>query len=76
MYPVSYAFVVVFHPDLRLKKKFSVRSFNHTFDQINEVSYLSSEILHYFDPITTRQHRECSEFVVKKKKKFSLGERF
>ena len=57
-------------------KKFSVRSFNHTFDQLNEVGYLSSEILHYFDPITTRQHREYSEFFVKKKKKFSLGERF
>ena len=31
LYPVSYAFVVVFHPDLNLEKIFVVRSFKQTF---------------------------------------------
>ena len=37
LYPVSYAFVVPFHPNLNIEKKFVVRSFNHTFEQLNDV---------------------------------------
>lgn len=32
LYPVSYAFVVAFHPELDTEKIFVVRSFNHTFE--------------------------------------------
>lgn len=31
LYPVSYSFVVAFHPDLSLKKIFVARGFNQTF---------------------------------------------
>ena len=54
LYPVEYAFVVAFHPDLNIEKIFVVRSFNHTFEQSNDVGYLSDEILPYFYLITAR----------------------
>ena len=45
LYPVSYAFVVAFHPCLNIDKIFVVRRFNHTFEQLNGVGYLSSKML-------------------------------
>ena len=54
LYPVSYAFVVVFHPDLNIEKIFVVRSFNHCFEHLNDVGYLSNEMLPYFNPITAK----------------------
>ena len=35
-----HAFAVAFHPSLNLDRLFVVRSFNHTFDQLNSVDYL------------------------------------
>ena len=57
LYPVSYAFVVTFHPSLNIDKIFVVRSFNYTFEQLNDVGYLSSEMLPYCGPLTVRQLR-------------------
>ena len=54
LYPVSYVFVVAFHPGLDIEKFFVVRSFNHTFEQLNDVGYLADKMLPYFDPITAR----------------------
>ena len=76
LYPVSYAFVVAFHPSLIIDKIFVVRSFNHTFEQLNDVRYLSHEILPYFDPITARQLRDCVQAVHAKKERFSLSKMF
>ena len=76
MYPVSYAFVVTFHPSLNLDRQFVVRSFNHTLDQLNSVSYLLDKMLHCFNPITVRQLRDCAQAVYEKKEKFSLSEMF
>ena len=76
LYPVSYAFVVTFHPFLNIEKIPIFRSFNHTFEQLNDVSYLSDEMLPYIDPITTRQLRNCAAAVFNKKKKYSLIEMF
>ena len=39
LYPVSYAFVITFHPSLNIEKISVVRSFNPTFEQLNDVSY-------------------------------------
>ena len=52
LYPVSYAFVVAFYLSLNLDRIFVVRSFNHTFDQLNDVGYLLDEMLPYHNPIT------------------------
>ena len=76
LYPVSYFFVVAFHPKLNLEKIFVVRSFNHTFEQLNDVGYLSNEMLLYFEPKTARQLRDCAVAVHQKRKRFSLSEMF
>ena len=67
---------MTFHPSLNIEKIPVVRSFNHTFEQLNDVSYLSDEILPYFDPITTRQLRDCAAAVFTKTEKYSLIEMF
>ena len=45
LYPVYYAFLIAFHPSLNIENISVVRSFNHTFEQLNDVSYLKYEIL-------------------------------
>ena len=76
LYQVSYAITIAFHPDLELKTIFIVRSFNHSFEQLNDVGYLSNDTLRYFDPITTRQIRDCDRVVFEKKEKYSVSEMF
>ena len=63
MYPTSYAFVVTFHPILMLDKIFLVGSFNHTSEQLNDISYLPNEMLNVFDPVTGKQLRDCEKAV-------------
>ena len=75
-YPISYAFAVPIHPKLNIEKIYIVRSFNHTFDQLNDVSYLPDGMLPYFDPIAACQLRDCALAVYKKKDIFSLNEMF
>ena len=74
LYPVSYAFVVAFYPFLNIEKISVVRSFNHTFEQLNDVSYLSDKMLPYIDLIITRQLRDFAAAVFNKKEKYSLIE--
>ena len=76
MYPISYAFVVAFHPSLNLDRLFPVRSFNDTFEQLNSISYLLDEMLPYFDPMTVWQLRDWAKAVYEKKEKFLLSEKF
>ena len=71
---VSYAIMVAIQPNLNLDILFVVRSFNHTFDQLNSVGYLLDEMLPYFDPITVRQLKDCAQAVYEKREKFSLSE--
>ena len=52
MYPVSYCLVVAFHPVLRLDRITVLASFNHSFDQLVDISYFSDEMIRYFNPIT------------------------
>ena len=78
MYLVSYTFAVAFHPSLNLDGPSVVKSFNHTFEQLNSMNNLSDEMLPYFDPITILQLRDCAQAVheKKKKKKKSISEIF
>ena len=72
LYSVSYAFVVAFHSDVNTEKIFVVRSFNHTFGQLNDFGYLSNDMLPYFDPIMARQIRDCAMVFHAKKERFSI----
>ena len=76
LHPISYAVVIAFHPALNIEKMSVVRSFNHTFQQLNDVSYLKDEMLPVIDRITTRQLRGCAAAVFTKKQKYSLIEVF
>ena len=76
LYPISYAFVIAFHPSLNIEKISVIRSFNHTFEQLNEVNYLKDEMLPFVDPITTRQLRDSATAAFIKKQKCSLTEMF
>ena len=73
---VSYAFVIAFHPSLNIEKIFVVRRFNHTFEQLNDVSYLKDEMLPFTGPIATMQLRNCTAAVFTKKQKYSQSEMF
>ena len=44
LYLVSYAFVIAFHLSLNIEKIWVVRSFNYTFEQLNDVIYLKDEM--------------------------------
>ena len=63
MYPISYSFIVAFNLGLNLEKIFVVRSFNHTFKQLNDASYLLNKILKISDPVTAKQLRDCAKAV-------------
>ena len=76
MCPISYTFLVAFHPSLNLDRLFLVRRFNHTFEQLNSVSYLLDKMLPYFDLITVQQLRDCAQAVHEKREKFLLSEMF
>ena len=76
LHPISYAVLIAFHPALNIEKMSVVRSFNHTFQQLNNVSYLKDKMLPFIDRITTRQLRGCAAAVFTKKQKYSLSEVF
>lgn len=50
---------------------FVERSFSPT-----NISYLPNESLHYFDPVTGRQLRDCAKNLYEKKEKYSVNEVF
>ena len=68
MYPVYYCFIVAFHPSLDLDKITVLRSFNDSFEQLNDISYLPNEMIRYFDHITVKQLQACTKDVLRKKR--------
>ena len=59
-----------------LEEIFVVRSFNHSFEYLIDVGYLSEEMLPYLDPITARRLKDCAIAVFNKKERFSSSEMF
>ena len=76
LYPISYAFVVAFHPLLNLEKLSVVRSFNDIYEQLNDDVYLFGEMLPFVGPITTKKLRDCASKVFQKKEKYVVSEMF
>ena len=54
MYPVSFAFVVVFHLKLNLDRICVVRRFDHTLEILNDVSHFPNEMKKHFNPVTAK----------------------
>ena len=67
---------IAYHQKLNLNEILIIRSFNQAFEQLNDVSYLTGEMIHYFDPATVRQLKGCVKFVDGKKEKYSLSKMF
>lgn len=76
MYLVSYTFVVTFHPSLNSDRLYVVKSFNHAFEKLNSMNYLSDKMLPYFDPIIIRQLRIVLRQFMKTKNKKNGGIQF
>ena len=53
MFSVSYAIVIAWHPKLDLPRQFVVRGFNHSLEDLTDVSYLTSEQLSLRKQTTT-----------------------
>ena len=52
---IFYSLIFAFHLKLQLDRKVIIRSFNHSLEKVNDVSYLSDEMLRNLDPIIARQ---------------------
>ena len=50
-----YSLIFAFHLKLQLDGKVIIRSFNHSLEKVNDVSYLTDEMLRNLDPIIARQ---------------------
>lgn len=73
LYPVASVFAVAFHASLNIEKLSVDRGFNHTYKQLSDVGYLFGEMLHFVDPITTKQG-DCANKVFQKKEKYAVSE--
>ena len=76
MFAVSYSLIFAWHPKLCLPKQMVVRGFNHTLDEVSNMSYLTSEQLAMRNQRTTRQLQDAVLNVHSKKKKNAIVEMF
>ena len=62
--------------ELSLDRIFVERSFSHTFDELYDVRYLPSEMLHFFDPLNARQLKYCTKNAYEKSIPIQLAKSF
>ena len=73
MFSVSYAIVIAWHPKLNLPRQFIVRGFNHSLEDLTDVSYLTNEQLSLRKQTTTEQLRDAAIAVSQKKNKNAIN---
>ena len=76
VFAVSYSLIFVWHPELCLPRQMVVKGFNHTLDELSNMSYLTSEQLAMRNQRTTRQLQDAVLNVHSKKKKNAIVEIF
>ena len=76
MYPVSYTLVFAWHPKLNLPRQFVVRGFNHSLNQLADMSYLRQEQLALRKQTTAEQLRDTVLAVHEGKSKNAIAELF
>ena len=76
MYPISYCMIFTFQLKLNIEKIIMSRSFSHTLDQVNEVSYWNDEMIEEIDQITAKQLKDFAFSGFNKTSKFSISEMF
>ena len=73
MFAVSYALVIAWHPKLNLPRQCVVRSYNHTLEELTDVSYLTEEQLYLRKQITAEQFRDAAVAVSHKENKNAIN---
>ena len=76
MFAVSYSLIFAWYPELCLPRQMVVRGYNHSLEQLSDMSYLSSEQLAMRNQITARQLQDCILNVHSKKSKNAIAEMF
>ena len=76
MFAVSYSLIFVWHPELCLPRQMVVRGYNHSLEQLSDMSYLTSEQLAMRNQITDSQLQDCILNVHSKKGKNAIAEMF
>ena len=66
---VSYSLIFTWHPKLSLPRQMVVRGYNHSLDELSNMSYLTSEQLAMRNQTTTRQLQDAVVNVHSKRKK-------
>ena len=59
MFAVSYSLLFAWHPKLVLPRQMVVRGYNHSLEELSDVSYLTSEQLALRNQTTTHQLQDC-----------------
>ena len=76
MFAVSYSLIFAWHPELCLPRQMVVRGYNHSLEQLSDMSYLTTEQLAMRSQITARQLQDCILNVHSKKEKNAIAEMF
>ena len=71
MFAVSYSLIFAWHPELYWPRQMVVRGYNHSLEQLSDMSYLTSEQLAMRNQITARQLQDCILNVNSKKGKIA-----
>ena len=69
MHAVSYSLIFALHPELCLHRQVVVRGYNHSLEELSDVSYLTSEQLAMRNQTTTHQLQDSVLNVNSKRKK-------
>ena len=76
MFAASYSLIFAWHPELCLPRQMVVRGYNHSLEQLSDMSYLTSEQLAMRSQITASQLQDCILNVHSKKGKNAISEMF
>ena len=76
MFAVSYSLLFAWHPKLNLPRHMIVRGYNHSLEELSDMTYLTAEQLALRNQTTTHQLQDCLVNVHAKRRKNALAEMF
>ena len=76
MFAVSYSLLFAWHPKLNLPRQMIVRGYNHSLEELSNMTYLTAEQLALRNQTTTHQLQDCLVNVHAKCRKNALAEMF
>ena len=76
MFAVSYSLLFAWHPKLNLPRQMVVRGYNHSLEELSDMTYLTADQLALRNQTTTHQLQDCLVNVHSKRRKNSLVEMF